>query len=172
MNAYFYYFYNMMRNIFELLWNVVLAIVDAIMGILDIQFYIRLFDTYKDDLTPVGWVAALITHIIVLAIFVLLTYLVVRGVKVLFKFKVPVMEYERMKDEVVTLKREIMKANYEKDKILAMKINDLGMEVNPQLLQSELKDDFAKTEEDGTKEQTFESLENQDKDDSSCRTCP
>ena len=162
MNAYFYYFYNMMRNIFELLWNVVLAIVDAIMGILDIQFYIRLFDTYKDDLTPVGWVAALITHIIVLAIFVLLTYLVVRGVKVLFKFKVPVMEYERMKDEVVTLKREIMKANYEKDKILAMKINDLGMEVNPQLLQSELRDDFAKTETDETKEQNLESMDYQD----------
>ena len=162
MNAYFYYFYNMMRNIFELLWNVVLAIVDAIMGILDIQFYIRLFDTYKDDLTPVGWVAALITHIIVLAIFVLLAYLVVRGVKVLFKFKVPVMEYERMKDEVVTLKREIMKANYEKDKILAMKINDLGMEVNPQLLQSELREDFAKTETDETKEQKLESMDYQD----------
>ena len=162
MNAYFYYFYNMMRNIFELLWNVVVAIVDAIMGILDIQFYIRLFDTYKDDLTPVGWIAALITHIIVLAIFVLLAYLVVRGVKVLFKFKVPVVEYERMKDEVVTLKREIMKANYEKDKILAMKINDLGMEVNPQLLQSELRDDFAKTETDETKEQKLESMDYQD----------
>ena len=39
-----------------------------------------------------------------------------------------------MKDEVVTLKREIMKANYEKDKILAMKISELGMEVNPDLL--------------------------------------
>ena len=160
MNAYFYYFYNMMRNIFELLWNVVLAIVDAIMGIIDIQFYIRLFDTYKDDLTPVGWVAALITHIIVLAIFVLLTYLIVRGVKVLFKFKVDVVEYERMKDEVVTLKREIMKANYEKDKILAMKINDLGMEVNPQLLQSELRNDFAEKENSETKEQNLNEANN------------
>ena len=35
---------------------------------------------------------------------------------------------------MVTLKREIMKANYEKDKILAMKISELGMEVNPDLL--------------------------------------
>ena len=43
----------------------------------------------------------------------------------IFRFKVPVVEYEKMKDEVVTLKREIMKANYEKDKILAMKISEL-----------------------------------------------
>ena len=147
MNAYFYYFYNMMRNIFGLLWNVVLAIVDAILGIIDVEFYLRLFDTYKDDLSPVGWVAALITHIIILLIFILITYLIIRGVKVLLRFKVPVVEYERMKDEVVTLKREIMKANYEKDKILAMKINDLGMEVNPQLMKSELRDDFGDDKE-------------------------
>lgn len=156
MNAYFYYFYNLMRNIFGLLWNVVLAIVDAIIGIIDVEFYLRLFDTYKDDLTPVGWVAALITHLIILAIFVLITYLIIRGVKVLLRFKVPVVEYERMKDEVVTLKREIMKANYEKDKILAMKINDLGMEVNPQLMKSELRDEFG----EDNKENKDENKEN------------
>lgn len=152
MNAYFYYFYNMMRNIFQLLWNVVVAIIDAIVGIIDVEFYIRLFDTYKDDLSPVGWVAALITHIIILLIFILLTYLLIRGVKILFRFKVPVVEYERMKDEVVTLKREVMKANYEKDKILAMKINDLGMEVNPKLMQSELRDEFGDKENGETKQ--------------------
>lgn len=157
MNAYFYYFYNMMRNIFGLLWNVVLAIVDAILGIIDVDFYLRLFDTYKDDLSPVGWVAALITHIIILLIFILITYLIIRGIKVLLRFKVPVVEYERMKDEVVTLKREIMKANYEKDKILAMKINDLGMEVNPQLLKSELRNDF---EDDKNSELKDENKEN------------
>ena len=157
MNAYFYYFYNMMRNIFGLLWNVVLAIVDAIVGIIDVDFYLRLFDTYKDDLSPVGWVAALITHIIILLIFILITYLIIRGIKVLLRFKVPVVEYERMKDEVVTLKREIMKANYEKDKILAMKINDLGMEVNPQLMKSELRNDF---EDDKNSEVKDENKEN------------
>ena len=45
-----------------------------------------------------------------------------------------------MKDEIVTLKREIMKANYEKDKILAMKISEMGMGVNKDLLDSELKE--------------------------------
>lgn len=150
MNAYFYYFYSMMRNIFGLLWNIVLAIANAIIGILDINFYVRLFDTYRDDLTPVGWIAALITHIIILVIFILLTYLLIRGIRVLMRFKVPVVEYERMKDEIVTLKREIMKANYEKDKILAMKITDLGMEVNPELLQTGF------TEPEGTKAQVQE----------------
>lgn len=138
MNGFFYYFYNMMRNIFGLLWNVVVAIWEAIVGILDVNFYIRLFDTYEDEMTPAGWVAAILAHIVVLAIFVLLVYLIIRGLRVLLRFKVPVIEYERMKDEIVTLKREVMKANYEKDKILAMKISDLGMEVKPELMESGL----------------------------------
>jgi hypothetical protein len=60
---------------------------------------------------------------------------------------VPVIEYERMKDEIVTLKREVMKANYEKDKILAMKISEMGMEVNKELLSSELEEPEKETAE-------------------------
>lgn len=134
MRAFFYYFYNFMRSIFEHIWNVIVAIKDAVFGIFDIRYYIGLFDTYKDELSPFGWIAAIIVHILLLILLALFIFLVYKGLKVIFRFKVPVVEYERMKDEVVTLKREIMKANYEKDKILAMKISELGMEVNPDLL--------------------------------------
>ncbi len=140
MNAFFNYFYNYMRTIFELLWNVVIAIKDAIFGILDVKFYMNLFSTYRDELSPAGWIASIIMHILIYILFALLIFLIVKGLKVLFRFKVPVIEYERMKDEIVTLKREIMKANYEKDKILAMKISDMGMEVNKDLLESGLEE--------------------------------
>lgn len=134
MGAFFYYFYNFMRSIFNHIWNVLVAIKDAIIGIFDIRYYMELFNTYRDDLSPFGWVAAIIVHILLLMLLALFVFLVYKGLKVIFRFKVPVVEYEKMKDEVVTLKREIMKANYEKDKILAMKISELGMEVNPDLL--------------------------------------
>ena len=153
MDAFFNYFFNFMNTVFGYLWAIVIAIKDAIVGILDIKFYFDLFKTYKDDLSPGGWVAALLTHIIILIIFILLIYLLIRGIRVLFRFKVPVIEYEAMKDEIVTLKREIMKANYEKDKILAMKVNELGMKVNPDLLDLEeeqvaaAKEDIADQEE-------------------------
>ena len=123
-----------MRSIFNHIWNVLVAIKDAIIGIFDIRYYMELFNTYRDDLSPFGWVAAIIVHILLLMLLALFVFLVYKGLKVIFRFKVPVVEYEKMKDEVVTLKREIMKANYEKDKILAMKISELGMEVNPDLL--------------------------------------
>lgn len=134
MDAFFNYFYNFMNEIILALWNVVLAIKDAIVTILDVEFYINAFSTYREDMTTGAWIAALVTHIMVLIIVILLVYLIVRGLRVMFRFKVPVVEYEKMKDEVITLKRQVLKANYEKDKILAMKINDLGMQVDPNLL--------------------------------------
>ncbi len=134
MDAFFNYFYNFMNDVFGYLWDIVVALKNAIVGILDVKFYMDLFKSYKDDLSTGGWIAAFLTHIIILLIFILLVYLIVRGIRVLFRFKVPVVEYEAMKDEVVKLKREIMKANYEKDKILAMKVNEMGMKVNPDLL--------------------------------------
>jgi hypothetical protein len=63
MDAFFYYFYNMMRHIFGLLWDIVIAIKDAIVGIFNIKYYIDLFKTYKGDLSPLGWVAAIVLHI-------------------------------------------------------------------------------------------------------------
>lgn len=166
MNAFFYYFYNFMNTIFGYLWAVVIAIKDAIVGILDIKFYYDLFKTYEDDMSVGGWLAALLTHIIVLIIFILLIYLLIRGIRVLLRFKVPVVEYEKMKDEVVTLKREIMKANYEKDKILAMKISELGMKVNPELMELDQavvsEEEVAVTEEEAIREAAAESENNLD----------
>ena len=155
MDAFFNYFFNFMNTIFGYLWAIVIAIKDAIFGILDLKFYIDLFKTYKDDLSVGGWIAALLSHLIILIIFVLLTYLVIRGLRVFFRFKVPVVEYEALKDEVVTLKREIMKANYEKDKILAMKIGEMGMKVNPELLDTDKvsSDEKEKKEEADKKEE-------------------
>ena len=147
MNAYFYYFYNFMRSIFDNIYNLAIAFKDCILGILDIQFYQKLSSSYYKDLSPLGWVAYIITHILIYILIALVLYLIFKGLKVLFRFKVPVVKYEQMKDEVVTLKREIMKANYEKDKILAMKISEMGLKVNEELLEQnpELKEMYSGT---------------------------
>lgn len=142
MNAFFYYFYNMMGHMIGLIWNIVISIKDAVVGIFNFKYYIDLFKTYMGELSPLGWVAAIVVHIIMIAIFVLVFYLLYRLLRFIFRFKVPVAKYEKLKDEVVELKREIMKANYEKDKLLAMRISELGIEVDKNLIQSDLDKQF------------------------------
>ena len=53
---------------------------------------------------------------------------------------------------------EIMKANYEKDKILAMKISEMGMGVNKELLDSELKEPEADAKAEVDTEKTEDSV--------------
>ena len=134
MDAFFYYFYNFMRTFFGHIWNVLVAIKDCIVGIFNIPYYVNLFNSYSGSFSILGWICVILVHTLMLTLISLLIYLIYRALKIAFRFKVPVAEYEKMKDEVVTLKREIMKANYEKDKILAMKITELGMAVNPDLM--------------------------------------
>ena len=134
MNAFFYYFYTMMDHIMELFMDVVYAIWNLIVGLVDIPYYTDVFKTYRGELTAAGWVCVVLVHVLLIALIVLIIYLIYRGLKIAFRFKVPVVEYEKMKDEVVRLNREVLKTTYEKDKILAMKVSEMGMQVNEDLL--------------------------------------
>lgn len=135
MNAFFYYFYTMMEHIIELFMDVVFSVWNLLVGIVDVPYYLDVFRTYKGELTAAGWVCVIIVHILILALIVLVLYLIYRAFRVAFRFKVPVVEYEKLKDEVVRLNREVLKVNYEKDKILAMKVSELGVPVNEDLLE-------------------------------------
>ena len=135
MNAFFYYLYTVMEHIVELFMAVVFALGDFIIGIIDIPYYVSIFKTYRGDLSVAGWICVVLVHILIAALIFLVCYLIYRGIKVLFRFKVPVVEYEKLKDEVVRLNREVLKTQYEKDKILAMKVSEMGMQVNADLLE-------------------------------------
>lgn len=150
MNAFFYYFYTMIEHVIELFMAVVYALWDFLVGLVDVPYYLDVFKTYRGELTPAGWVCVVLVHILLLALVVLVLYLIYRGFRIAFRFKVPVVEYEKMRDEVVRLNREVMKTNYEKDKILAMKVSELGMPVNEDLLEGvnvETEDSAAVNEE-------------------------
>ncbi len=135
MNAFFYYFYTMMEHIVGLFMEVVYAIWNLLVALVDIPYYIDVFKTYRGELTTAGWICVVLVHILILALIVLVVYLIYRGLRIAFRFKVPVVEYERMKDEVVRLNREVLKTQYEKDKILAMKVSEIGMQVNADILE-------------------------------------
>ncbi len=135
MNAFFYYFYTMMEHIIELFMDVVYAIWNLLVALVDVPYYVGIFKNYRGELTAAGWVCVVLVHLLIFALIVLVVYLIYRGLKIAFRFKVPVVEYEKMKDEVVRLNREVLKTQYEKDKILAMKVSEMGMQVNADLLE-------------------------------------
>ena len=159
MNAFFYYFYTMMEHIVELFMDVVYALWNLIVGVVDIPYYLNVFRTYKGELTIAGWICVILVHSLIVTLIILLVYLIYRWLRIVFKFKVPVAEYEKMKDEVVRLNREVLKVTYEKDKILAMKVSELGMAANADLLEGMNVELLENGEEEGSEVATVETSE-------------
>ncbi len=134
MNAFFYYFYTVMEHIVSSFMQIIYALWDFLVALFDIPYYIDVLKTYKGELTAAGWICVIIVHILVAVLVALVGFLIYKGLVVLLRFKVPVIEYEKMKDEIVRLNREVLKTQYEKDKILAMKVSEMGMQVNADIL--------------------------------------
>ena len=160
MNAFFYYFYTTIEHIVELFMQVVYAVWNFLVGLVDVPYYIGMFRTYKGELNATGWLCVIVVHFLIIVLIVMVCYLIYRGLKVAFKFKVPVVEYEKMKDEVVRLNREVLKTQYEKDKILAMKVSEMGMQVNADLLEGVNYED-ADTKEGENVEASAQAQENE-----------
>lgn len=154
MNAFFYYFYTVMEHIIELFVNVVYALFDLIIGVVDIPYYLGIFRTYRGELNVAGWICVVIVHILIAALIILVAYLIYRGLKIALRFKVPVIEHEKLKDEVVRLNRELLKTQYEKDKILAMKVSEIGMPINEEILGLREEDLVPEKEEAAAAEET------------------
>lgn len=146
MNAFFNYFYELMVWVLENIWSIVEAIGSAIAGIFNISYYTQLFDSYKEKFGVGGWVMAIIAHLLIVVILFMGTYLIIRFVKRLLTFRLPIKENEELKDEVTRLKHEMLKLTYERDKILALQVSNLGIEVDKKLLNGEMPEELEEAE--------------------------
>ena len=94
----------------------------------------RIIQSYSDELGAVGWVMVVLSNLLIAFIAGVIIFLIVRGIKRLAKFKAPATELEKLREENAKLQREILKLGYEKDKILAMKMTEHGIEPLKDLL--------------------------------------
>lgn len=134
MEAFFRFFYDVISSIGNNLLNVIKAIFSAVIGIFDLSYYKELLNSYEKDFGVSGWIFAVLAFLLLIIIVTLIVFLVLKALKRLATFRMPIKENERMKDEILKLNQEMLKMNYEKDKILAMKVSTMGMNVQEELL--------------------------------------
>ena len=79
----------------------------------------------------------LIANVLLILVIVLLCWLLLKLARKLFRFRVSVKEYDAMAKQVRALQRDLLRANYEKDKLLAMKVAQLGDNQLPEELPEE-----------------------------------
>lgn len=108
-------------------WGIIKGFVLGVANIFNVPKYVGIFRGYSHELGVGGIILAALLMLVVLALLAGLIFLIVLLVKKYVRFRKTVVNQEQLLNEVATLNREVMKLSIEKDKILAMKVSQLGL---------------------------------------------
>ena len=137
MDAFLKYAYQDLGLIFKAFISIFASIFDFLNTLLNFPMRMKIIQAYAEDFNVPSWILVAIVNLLLIAVVACAVFFLIKLIRRLFRFRIPVKEYDRMKDEVAKLNREVFKLNYEKDKILAMKVAEMGMTPNDKLLDIE-----------------------------------
>lgn len=124
---------NFLKYLFQDWGRVFRAFVDIFSAFFNFLNYLLNFPMRMDiikahtgEFTTLDWILMLVVNIIGLALLVVVVIMLFKLLKRIFRFRVPVKEYDNMVKQVRNLQKDLIRANYEKDKLLSMRIAELG----------------------------------------------
>ncbi len=130
MDGFLKYFAQDIGRIFYEFLNIFKAIFDFFASMFNISERMKAIENSGAEFSVIDWIFFILANLILLAIIVILVILAVKYGKKLFRFRVPVKKYEEMEKKVKQLQSELIKSNYEKDRILSLKFgkSDMALE--------------------------------------------
>ncbi len=127
LDNFFRYFYEDMGRIFQAIWELLLAIFNVFNYLLNFPMRMEKIKEHSPNFGTADWIMLLITHLLLLAVIVVIFVLLGRWLRHLLRFRVPAKKYDELNRKVQQLQRDLIRANYEKDKLLALKVAELGL---------------------------------------------
>ncbi len=134
MDAFLNYFYQDVGMIIKSIFEMISAFFNALNYLFNFPMRAKIIQAYKEDFGTMDWIMLVLAVVTIIVICVLLIVIVVKVGKKALRFRIPVKKYDEMEAIVKQLRRDVIKLNYEKDKILAMKVSELGMDPNGDIL--------------------------------------
>ena len=146
MDNFFKYFFQDFGRVFRAFLDIFSAFFNFLNYLLNFPMRMEIIKSYEAEFSTIDWIMLLIANLALLALLVGLIILLVKLFKRIFRFRVPVKEYDNMVKQVRQLQRDLIRANYEKDKLLSMKVAELGGD--PQHAYEALADEMKENQED------------------------
>ena len=140
MDNFLKYFFQDFGRVFRAFIDVFSAFFNFLNYLLNFPMRMEIIQAYEKDFTTMDWILLLIVNLLLLALLIFLVILLVKFIRWLFRFRIPVKEYDDMVKQVRNLQRDLIRANYEKDRLLNMRITELGG--NPEDAYKELADEL------------------------------
>ncbi|MBR6650152.1 MAG: hypothetical protein IKL36_01945 [Clostridia bacterium] len=126
MDNFFRYFYQDMGRVFRSLIDVFVAFFDFLYYTFNFKLRMDIIKAYDEDFSTTEWILMLVVNILFIVLVVVMCILFAKLIRKIFRRYVPAKKYDEMVRQVRNLQRDLMRANYEKDKLLAMRMAEFS----------------------------------------------
>ena len=127
MDNFFRYFIQDIGRIFYAFLDIFGAMFTFLNRLLNFPDRIRIIKESEAEFKVIDWIMLVIANLALVALIVVIIIFLVKLFRRLLRFRVPVQKYEDLERQVKNLRKDLIRANYEKDRLLAMRVGELGM---------------------------------------------
>ncbi|MBQ1437360.1 MAG: hypothetical protein IIZ07_05435 [Ruminococcus sp.] len=130
MDTVFDFLFQFLGQFFGSLWSIITGLFNGIGGMFNFPKYVGIIKDFTTELGGLAWVIAIIAIVLLAAVMALIVWLIVVAVKKSVKSRKRRKDTDSLVKEVQSLNKEVMRLNLEKDKILSMKVSQIGLNPN------------------------------------------
>ena len=127
METYFRFLFEFMSVFFNVIGTMISGILNGFIQVFNIQDYLSIISLYQKEFSGGEWVLAILAIIVMIIILGLIILSIVFLVRKYIRFRKTVVEQESMLKEIGMLNNKVADLVQEKEKILAMKVSQLGL---------------------------------------------
>ncbi len=151
-----------LATFFGSLWSAISGFFGGLAGMFNVPRYVEIFKTYSGSFDAVAWILAILVVILLVAALVALAFVIYLLIRKYVRIRNTLVSQEELLNEVGNLNREIVKLTTEKERILAMKVSQIGLKPGESAELDEVEEMHKKPIEEG--ESRFYKLSQVDKE--------
>ena len=104
------------------------GIFNGFIGMFNVMKYVEIFKKYCGEFDTLAWILAIVTVVLLVAALVGLGFVVYLLIRKYIRVRTSMVSQEELLNEVGRLNNQVIKLSIEKDKILAMKVSQIGLQ--------------------------------------------
>ncbi len=129
MDGFFDWFFNFLTTMLDGIWKIISGIFGGIIQIFNVVEYVRQFGSFKDGFGVLDWIFSILGFILVMAIWGVIIYMLILAVRKYIRFRKSAVGNEDLLEEVADLHRDVLRLTKEKERILALRVGQSGVNI-------------------------------------------
>jgi len=127
MDNFLQYFYQDVGRVFRAFLEIISAFFNFMNYLFNFPMRLKIIQEYDDSFTAGEWAMVVIAEIVLIALCALIVWGILKFLKKVLRFRVSVKKYDELVRQYKGLQRDLIRANYEKDRLLQMRVEQIGV---------------------------------------------